>query len=261
MRPARGRSRPIAASSTAHPLGFWFFFWGEFAERCSYYGMRAILLLYMIERLGLQRCRRPASCMSCFMAACYLLPLVGGYVADNYFGKYRTIVFFSLPYIIGQVILGIENVPFLVIALSLVGDGQRRDQAEHFHADGPDLRPAAARPDQAPQRRLRHLLRRDQHRRGDFLVRHALAPRSLGLPDRLLVPGGLMAVALLIFAAGKPFYADETIRRVALARGTPATAAWFCDASSGCSSWWRSSGAFSTSRPAPGPCSPATISS
>jgi len=35
-----------------HPLGFWFIFWGEFSERSCYYGMRAILLLYMVERLG-----------------------------------------------------------------------------------------------------------------------------------------------------------------------------------------------------------------
>ena len=37
-----------------------------------------------------------------FIAACYLLPLLGGYVADNYLGKYWTIVGFSVPYIIGQ---------------------------------------------------------------------------------------------------------------------------------------------------------------
>lgn len=36
-----------------HPVGFWFFFWGEFAERCCYYGMRGILLLYMITRAAL----------------------------------------------------------------------------------------------------------------------------------------------------------------------------------------------------------------
>ena len=30
-----------------HPTALWFFFWGEFAERCSYYGMRAILPLYL----------------------------------------------------------------------------------------------------------------------------------------------------------------------------------------------------------------------
>ena len=35
-----------------HPTGFWFFFWGEFAERSSYYGMRAILFLYLTAALG-----------------------------------------------------------------------------------------------------------------------------------------------------------------------------------------------------------------
>src|SRR5512146_2156647 len=90
----------------SHPKGFWFIFWGEFAERCSYYGMRAILLLYMIERLGFSDGQANAN-ISYFMAACYLLPLVGGYLADNYIGKYRTIVGFSLPYILGHVILGI----------------------------------------------------------------------------------------------------------------------------------------------------------
>src|SRR4051812_36162141 len=35
-----------------HPIGFWFFFWGELAERSSYYGMRAILTLYMTQALG-----------------------------------------------------------------------------------------------------------------------------------------------------------------------------------------------------------------
>src|SRR3989304_10573258 len=76
-----------------HPLGFWFFFWGEFAERCSYYGMRAILLLYMVDRLNFTA-QDANRIMSFFIAGCYLLPLVGGYVADNYLGKYRTIVIF-----------------------------------------------------------------------------------------------------------------------------------------------------------------------
>ena len=119
----RARPQPPAAAVCWRiPPGFWFFFWGEFAERCSYYGMRAILLLYMIDRLQFGDAQASVV-MSYFMAACYFLPLVGGYLADHYFGKYRTIVAFSLPYIIGQVILGIENKPFLFIALSLLAMG------------------------------------------------------------------------------------------------------------------------------------------
>ena len=44
-----------APAPTGHPVGFWFFFWGEFAERSSYYGMRAILSLYMTEKLGVDK--------------------------------------------------------------------------------------------------------------------------------------------------------------------------------------------------------------
>src|SRR5690242_19369991 len=77
-----------------HPIGFWFIFWGEFAERCSYYGMRAILALYMAKKLGFGEANA-GTYMSFFMAACYLLPLLGGYLADNFFGKYNIIVAFS----------------------------------------------------------------------------------------------------------------------------------------------------------------------
>jgi dipeptide/tripeptide permease len=76
----------IAGFFKAHPKGFWFFFWGEFAERCSYYGMRAILAKYMADQLNLGQ-ENSGTYMSFFIAACYFLPLLGGYVADNFFGK------------------------------------------------------------------------------------------------------------------------------------------------------------------------------
>src|SRR5438105_10964586 len=120
------RSSPAAPSappaSTSHPIGFWFLFWGEFAERCSFYGMKAILLLYLIDQLHLER-GVASAWINYFKAACYFLPLAGGYFADNYFGKYRTIVAFSIPYILGHVILGIESVPFAVFAMLLLALG------------------------------------------------------------------------------------------------------------------------------------------
>src|SRR5690242_10191558 len=76
---------------TSHPAGFWFFFWGELAERSCFYGMRAILFLYMVELLGFSK-DNAGSINYLFIAACYFLPLIGGYLADNFFGKYWTIV-------------------------------------------------------------------------------------------------------------------------------------------------------------------------
>src|SRR5262245_36949452 len=106
----------------SHPPGFWFIFWGEFAERCSYYGMRAILVTYMVRKLGFAQ-GDALTFMAFFTAGCYLLPLVGGFIADNYLGKYVTIVSFSLPYILGHVVLGIENPTCLFIALVLLAMG------------------------------------------------------------------------------------------------------------------------------------------
>src|SRR5205823_2642250 len=110
--------RPLtkpAGFFSRHPVGFWFFFWGELAERSCFYGMRAILFLYLAK--GLSFGDDNASTINhLFIAACYLLPLLGGYIADNFFGKYWTIVGFSVPYIIGQLCLCFDSGPLLGIA-------------------------------------------------------------------------------------------------------------------------------------------------
>ena len=134
---------------TNHPTGFWFFFWGELAERSCFYGMRAILFLYLAKGLG-YRNENASTINHLFIAACYLLPLLGGYVADNYLGKYWTIVGFSVPYIIGQLCLCFDSgellgiPPHYFVFFAAAGDGQRRHQTEHLDADGPDLRSGTA---------------------------------------------------------------------------------------------------------------------
>jgi POT family proton-dependent oligopeptide transporter len=108
--------------STRHPAGFYFIFWGEFAERCSYYGMRAILPLYLTSVLLFEDGKATAS-YSYFKSACYFLPLLGGFLADRYFGKYWTIVCFSVPYVLGHFVLGIETETALFTALVLLACG------------------------------------------------------------------------------------------------------------------------------------------
>jgi POT family proton-dependent oligopeptide transporter len=107
---------------TTHPKGFFFIFWGEFAERCSYYGMRAILPLYLTTALLFED-GEASSTYSYFKSACYFLPLLGGYLADRYFGKYWTIVGFSIPYVLGHFILGIQTNVALFVALALLAGG------------------------------------------------------------------------------------------------------------------------------------------
>src|ERR1700694_1857144 len=85
-----------------HPTGFWFIFWGELAERASFYGMRAILALYLTTVLGYSEGDGGAIGHG-FIAACYLTPFLGGFLADRVLGRYKTILYFSGPYILGHI--------------------------------------------------------------------------------------------------------------------------------------------------------------
>src|SRR2546430_1058691 len=109
-------------ASQGHPPAIWFFFWGEFAERSSYYGMRAILFLYMTNALHLAT-KDAGPMYSAFKMACYFLPLAGGIIADRWLGRYWTIVGFSVPYVLGHFILGIPSDVALLIAMALLAGG------------------------------------------------------------------------------------------------------------------------------------------
>src|SRR2546421_10247999 len=112
----------IPAERQGHPPAIWFFFWGEFAERSSYYGMRAILYLYMTKVLLLS-VSAAGPTYSAFKMTAYILPLAGGYIADRWLGRYWTIVGFSVPYVMGHFILGIPHIWAMVIALLLLAGG------------------------------------------------------------------------------------------------------------------------------------------
>ncbi len=106
-----------------HPKGFWFIFWGELAERASFYGMKTLLLLYMVQSLHFSDADS-STVVSLFTALCYILPIAGGFIADHYLGKFKTIIYFALPYILGHIILGtFNNQVGLYVALMLLAGG------------------------------------------------------------------------------------------------------------------------------------------
>jgi POT family proton-dependent oligopeptide transporter len=125
-RPGKEAHRPVGgwvpAVPETHPPAIWFFFWGEFAERSSFYGMRAILPLYMAQALHMAA-TTATPLYNGFKMACYFLPLVGGFIADRFLGRYWTIVGFSIPYVAGHFILGIPNYVSMVFALALLAGG------------------------------------------------------------------------------------------------------------------------------------------
>lgn len=208
-----GRPVPVGQERTGlgdHPIGFWFFFWGEFAERCSYYGMRAILAKYMADELTLGEANA-ATYMSIFIGACYFLPLLGGYVADRYFGKYWTIVGFSIPYILGHIILGIESFIFLVIALSLLAMGSGVIKPNISTLMG--LTYDQQRPGQTRLRSDAFAIFYFAINVGAAISQFAMPPirTAYGYAIAFMFPAALMVVAFIIFASGKKYYAKETV--------------------------------------------------
>ena len=86
-----------------HPNGLKLLFMTELAERFSYYGMRAILVLYLIAAfLGNADASR---LYGSFAGLIYLSPLLGGYIADRYWGNRRSIIVGGVVMILGQLLL------------------------------------------------------------------------------------------------------------------------------------------------------------
>ncbi len=205
--------------STHHPIAFWFFFWGEFAERCSFYGMKVILPQYLTKVMLLSD-TLSTSIQSWFKTGCYILPLVGGFLADRYFGKYWTIVGFAIPYVLGHFVLGIPNMWAVGIALCLLagGSGVIKPNISTLMGQTYDRQ----RPGQEPLRSAAFMWFYVAINIGAFLstiIVPWLRDRNepFGLQQAYAIafqfPAWVMVASLIVFALGKPFYTLEPIER------------------------------------------------
>lgn len=78
----------------------------EACERYSYYGMRSILTVFMIQVLLMQEAEA-TSTYHLFAGACYLFPILGAFISDRILGKYKTIITLSMVYCAGHAVLSI----------------------------------------------------------------------------------------------------------------------------------------------------------
>lgn len=88
-------------TSHGHPKGLYLLFTTEMWERFSYYGMRAIFVLYMIKALAFDK-EVVSNIYGSYTGLVYLTPLIGGYVADRYWGNRRSIMTGGILMAIGQ---------------------------------------------------------------------------------------------------------------------------------------------------------------
>jgi POT family proton-dependent oligopeptide transporter len=89
------------SSSSKHPFGLYLLFVTEMWERFSYYGMRAIFMLFMVKVLLLND-KEASEIYGSYTGLVYLTPLLGGYLCDRYLGNRRSIVIGGLLMAIGQ---------------------------------------------------------------------------------------------------------------------------------------------------------------
>jgi len=71
---------------TGHPKGLWVLFGTEMWERFNFYGMRAILTLFMVNSLMMKE-EEASIIYGGFLGLCYLTPMLGGFISDRFFRK------------------------------------------------------------------------------------------------------------------------------------------------------------------------------
>uniref|UniRef100_A0A8C2CT27 Solute carrier family 15 member 1 n=1 Tax=Cyprinus carpio TaxID=7962 RepID=A0A8C2CT27_CYPCA len=96
-------------SCLGYPVSIFFIVVNEFCERFSYYGMKAVLVLYFKYFIGWDN-DLSTTIYHTFVALCYLTPILGAIIADSWLGKFKTIVYLSIVYTIGQVIMAISAI-------------------------------------------------------------------------------------------------------------------------------------------------------
>lgn len=107
-----------------HPKGLLYLFFAELWERFSFYGMKALLVLYMTKHL-LYSDDKSFGVMAAYMSLVYVTPMIGGIIADKYMGYRKSIILGGILMAAGHFFLTIETPMFFYgsLALIIVGNG------------------------------------------------------------------------------------------------------------------------------------------
>ena len=101
------------------PKGLRVLFMTELWERFAFYTVQTLLILYMSEKLNLSD-DRTFLLFGIFSALLYLTPVIGGYLADKYFGFQQSIVFGGWLFVIGYLLLALPHPHAFYLGLSVI---------------------------------------------------------------------------------------------------------------------------------------------
>ncbi|MXP15316.1 MFS transporter [Altererythrobacter confluentis] len=115
-----------------HPKGLFVLFLAEMWERFSYYGMRALLIFYLVQH-WLFSDAEASVIYGAYTALVYITPVVGGYLADRYLGQRKAVLFGAILLTLGHFFMAFEgdggqgdpviNIFWMALALIIVGSG------------------------------------------------------------------------------------------------------------------------------------------
>jgi len=117
-------SSGVEGEFLGHPKGLYILFFTEMWERFSYYGMRALLLLYMINYFKWTQ-EQASGTYKWYVSLVYLTPLLGGYLADRYLGNKRAIIIGASLMAIGHFCMAFEQeaVFYSALVFLIIGNG------------------------------------------------------------------------------------------------------------------------------------------
>ena len=97
-------------------------FFTEMWERFSYYGMRALLVLYLVNSLNYSE-SDALHIYAVYTGLVYLTPLIGGYLADRFLGTQKSIFIGGLTMMIGHFLMAFPDYLYLAIGMLIIGNG------------------------------------------------------------------------------------------------------------------------------------------
>lgn len=104
------------------PRGLHVLFFTEMWERFSYYGMRALLVLYLVTGLSVER-EHALRLYAIYTAFVYLTPILGGHIADRWLGANRAVLVGGLLMSMGHFTMMFPSRLYLALALLIIGNG------------------------------------------------------------------------------------------------------------------------------------------
>ena len=126
MMPSNTNSQFFEDKVLGHPTGLFVLFFTEMWERFSYYGMRALLVIFLTgslmgENPGWDWSSESAlSLLGTYSMLVYLTPLVGGWLADNKIGYRMAVIIGALLMTLGHASMAVETPMFLYIGIAFL---------------------------------------------------------------------------------------------------------------------------------------------